>query len=95
MDDSELSCESVVTSESVRFHLREALGDLRNLVQELEESEVDVEEFKSIMAHLYHHINSAWNSRSIEQLDDPRLTEQFYELALFPTDISAWNSEPD
>ena len=95
MNDSELAHESVVISEPVRFHLREALGDLRNLVQELEESEVDVEEFRSIMAHLYHHINSAWNSRSIEQLDDPRITEQFYELALFPTDISAWDSKPD
>ena len=82
--------------EPVCFHLREALEDLNRLVTEINAGEVEPEEFAVVMAHLYHHINSAWNSRSIRSLDDPILLEKFLELAQHPTDLQAWEVyDPD
>ena len=50
----------------------------------------DAVTFKYQMAHLYHHVNSAWNTRRIRSLDDPILHEKFLEYAEHPTDLTAW-----
>lgn len=46
------------------FHLREARDELSRTVDELERgSDFDEGELRVALAHLYHHINTAWNSR--------------------------------
>ena len=82
--------------EPVCFHLREAQEHLNRMIVEINNDEVDPEGFAMDMAHLYHHINSAWNSRTIRSLDDPVLHEKFLELAQHPTDLQAWEVyDPD
>lgn len=91
-------------SEPLKFHLRELLGDLTEFVHLLngepskyEEDDNDNASVQILFGHLYHHLNSAWNSRDIASLEDPYLTSDsgFLNLARFPDDLTVWNSAPD
>lgn len=49
----------------VLFHLTEALEELQKLTSTLASEAVSSEEFEIAIEHVYHHVNTAWNSRSI------------------------------
>jgi hypothetical protein len=74
----------------VRFHLEEASEELTRTVAAFETGEgVDEEELRVALGHIYNHLNTAWNSRA---MDDERLAVQsdqdFFTWRAFPTDIS-------
>ena len=72
----------------VLLHLREAQEELVTIVNELESSQdYDEADFMVAMAHLYNHINTAWNSRNAE-LDETSIKTNFYLWRDFPNDIS-------
>lgn len=66
------------------FHLIEADQDLKKLIAAIQQDHMSDDELAMDMGHLYHHLNSAWNSRAFRTLDDPVLLERFYELSKFP-----------
>ena len=76
--------------EPTLFHLREANEEIEELILEMNAGPIDADVFKIWMAHIYHHVNSAWNTRFVTSLDDPILHENFHEFATHPTDIVAW-----
>ena len=69
------------------FHLKEALKELQSTVRELDnDPEYAEAEFYIAMQHLYHHLNTAWNSRDLEEAKE-ETEEQFSEWRQFPKDI--------
>jgi hypothetical protein len=85
-------------SEVLLFHLRELEIDLRNIVLKLEQNALGITsiengELQVDFAHLYHHLNSGWNSREYSYADSKLLEEKFLELAKFPTDLTAWSED--
>ncbi len=76
--------------EATQFHLREAQEHLEKLINSVNEGKEDAVTFRIQMAHLYHHVNSAWNARRIRSLEDPILNEKMLEFAEHPTDLTAW-----
>jgi hypothetical protein len=78
-----------VNKEHLLFHLQEALEELSRTVNDCEKDPgySDTELFVA-MQHLYHHLNTAWNTRAlpserIEQASD----EDFNSWGSFPTDL--------
>ena len=48
----------------ILFHLGEAHDELARTIQEIrDDPDYDYGEFLVAMQHLYHHLNTAWNSR--------------------------------
>lgn len=75
--------------EHLAFHLGEALEELSRTRDRCRtDQNYSEEELFVAVQHLYHHLNTAWNGRSISQ---ERLTqctdEDFNTLGAFPTDI--------
>lgn len=71
------------------LHLREALEELTRTIAELEsEPEYCEGKFYVAMAHMYSHLNTAWNSRAVA---DDELScfsaEEFDAWRKFPSDI--------
>ena len=70
-------------------HLRDAHEELSRTIAEMEaDSSYDVGEFIVAIQHIYHHLNTAWNSRDetaegVAAISD----EKFYEWRRFPRDI--------
>jgi hypothetical protein len=78
-----------VNTDWVLFHLHEAQEELARTINLLEStSEADEIEFEIGMAHLYHHLNTAWNSRQVgpEQTAN-HSSDEFYAWRKFPTDL--------
>lgn len=78
-----------MTREHVFSHLREAADSLARVIREMEadpeysEAELEVE-----MAHLYHHVNTAWNARKASPERTAACSlEDFRDWRQFPTDI--------
>ena len=73
----------------IAFHLQEALEELQRTLRELADDEFDEEELRVGLEHAYHHLNTAWNSRSES---DERTAEgaeaDFDRWRTFPTDLS-------
>ena len=73
----------------IAFHLREGLDELTRTIAAIEErQDFEETEFEIAMAHLYNHLNTAWNSRNA----DPERTakcsdEDFFAWRAFPADI--------
>lgn len=66
------------------WHLREAAEELTRLIQEVESGEVDRVGF----AHLFHHLNSAWNARGAPQEACEACSEaDFNRWRRFPDDL--------
>jgi hypothetical protein len=70
-------------------HLREAHEELTRTIAEMEaDTEYSEVEFEIALAHMYNHMNTAWNSRNI---DSHRIAEcsddDFYAWRDFPQDI--------
>ena len=74
----------------ILFHLLEAQEELTRTIKELEvDPPEDDAVFRVGIEHLYHHLNTAWNSRHATdaQLQSPS-DDQFGEWSDFPPDIS-------
>ena len=56
----------MMNKDNVLFHLREAAEELTRTIAEIEQdTEYDAPEFSVAMQHLYHHLNTAWNTRAV------------------------------
>ena len=73
----------------VLFHLREALEEIEATIKDIEEEpEYDGPEFSVAIAHLYHHVNTAWNSRHSTAEDALESSVMNFERwRQFPTDV--------
>jgi len=78
-----------VNCDWVLFHLREALEELQKTIRGIEQdSEYNDGDFYVGMQHLYHHLNTAWNSRDAsEEQAAESAEEDFFRWRVFPTDI--------
>jgi hypothetical protein len=74
----------------ILFHLREAHEELTRTIDTLDAAEsVDEIEFGIAIAHMYNHLNSAWNARAATDEQLAKQTEDdFYRWREFPSDIS-------
>ena len=74
----------------VLFHFREAHEELTRTIARLEsEPNPDDIEFEIAVAHMYNHLNTAWNSRSVDGAQIAVCSEEdFYAWRAFPSDIS-------
>ncbi len=73
----------------VRFHLGEARDGIATTLAEIESTpDYDYGEFWVAMQHLYHHLNTAWNSRTATELQVKQASDQdFNRWNQFPTDL--------
>ena len=73
----------------VLFHLREASSELAATIREFEDDpEYGLGEFSVGMAHLYHHLNTAWNSRDASGAEVEESSEEaFHAWRRFPDDL--------
>lgn len=64
----------------VLFHLREAAEQLNETIQELESNlDYGKEELQVQLAHLYHHLNTAWNGRDQTDAQFEKCTDEDFE----------------
>jgi hypothetical protein len=73
----------------ILFHLREAHEELTRTIAQIE-SEPDYGEayFEIAVAHVYNHVNTAWNSRNVDEDSTATSSEaDFYKWRAFPVDI--------
>ena len=75
--------------DNVLFHLQEAAEELNKTVAQFKrDSEYSEAELLVAMQHLYHHLNTAWNSRAIDTTRLERATNQdFNKWGAFPADL--------
>lgn len=71
-------------------HLREAHEELTRTIALIDAApNIDEIEFEIALGHTYNHLNTAWNSRA---LNDERIAAQsetdFYKWRAYPRDIS-------
>ena len=73
----------------VVFHLTEARDEINKTLAEINETpDYDYGEFWVAMQHLYHHANTAWNSRDATQTQVENATdEDFNRWSQFPSDL--------
>lgn len=74
----------------ILFHLREAREELKRTITQVEAAPgVDEIELEIAIAHIYIHLNTAWNSRALRgERIAAQSEEDFYNWRTFPTDIS-------
>jgi hypothetical protein len=74
----------------ILFHLREAHEELTRTIAKMNAADtVNEIEFEIALAHMYNHLNTAWNSRtaSDEQIA-AQTNDDFYKWRAFPADIA-------
>ena len=72
--------------DSLLFHLKEAKEELDSTIAEIEgDTSYDIGQFRVSMSHLYHHLNTAWNSRDAA-------TDRHLECA--QSDFDEWRKFP-
>ncbi len=71
------------------FHLQEAEEELKETIIEIQQdSEYDEGQFYVAMSHIYHHLNTAWNSRDASEERIKACSEKdFAAWRQFPKDI--------
>ncbi len=71
---------------TILSHLKEAKEELDNTIEEIENNkDYDYVEFVVAMSHLYHHLNTAWDSRdATSQEADECSEENFKRWRTFP-----------
>ena len=74
---------------AISYNLEDALEELAQISEMFRpDAEVDESEFKVRMAHLYGHLNTAWNMRYTSEADlESADSEQRNAWSRFPTDI--------
>jgi hypothetical protein len=80
----------MMNKEFVLFNLREAQEEIETTIRDLQtDSEYEEAEFSVAMAHLYHHINTAWNARSSTSEESSNCSdENFDRWGKYPTDLA-------
>jgi hypothetical protein len=70
-------------------NLQEAQKELDQTIKDIEiKEDYDYGEFIVAISHLYHHLNTAWNSQNITEEQAINITEEdFYKWRKFPEDI--------
>jgi len=83
-----------VNRDWVIFHLTEARDEINKTIAEIQETpDYDDSEFWVAMQHLYHHANTAWNSRNASPADVQPIThENFNRWSRFPEDLPMMNA---
>ena len=78
-----------MNKEWVLFHLKEALEEIDDTIKDIEgDPEYGDPEYSVAMTHLYHHINTAWNSRNSSDNETAESSEaNFSKWRLLPTDV--------
>lgn len=72
----------------VLFHLREAQEELTRTIAQLDAVDQCEVKFEVALAHLYNHLNTAWNSRNESPERTAASSElDFYTWRSFPHDI--------
>lgn len=73
----------------VLFHLTEAQQEIATTIREIRETpDYGYAEFWVAMQHLYHHVNTAWNSREATRTEvDTATDEDFNRWSQLPTDL--------
>lgn len=79
-----------MNKEWVLWNLKEAQEELIRTIADLEsDASYDVPEFSVAMSHLYHHLNTAWNSRDVsEEVARDCSQENFDRWRQMPDDIN-------
>lgn len=74
---------------AISYNLEDALEELAQISEMFRpDVEVDESEFKVRMAHLYSHLNTAWNMRNTNEADlESADSEQMNAWSRFPTDL--------
>ena len=74
----------------ILFHLREAQEELTRTILNIEAAEdADEIEFELAIAHMYNHLNTAWNARAASDEEIAALSDDnYYRWRAFPADIS-------
>jgi hypothetical protein len=77
----------------ILYNLKESLIQLEETIKELENnSDYEYGEFSVDMNHLYHHINTAWNSKYSTEKESKECSENNFRIwRKFPTDIEMSN----
>ncbi len=78
-----------MNKEWIIFHLKEALEEIESTIRGIEtDPEYDYGEYSVAMTHLFHHINTAWNSRDCSEKEAKESSESdFDKWRQFPADI--------
>ena len=89
MDDETINEEN---KRYMIFNLNEAKEEIDSIIKELEEDpECSDGNLQVGFAHLYHHINFAWNIRHLDNEKQDRVSfltdDEFHEWSQFPQDI--------
>jgi hypothetical protein len=73
----------------IASNLEEATEELHRLTARAKAGEeIPFEDFHVAMAHIYHHLNSAWNGRNITREEWQQCTDENYEKwQRFPQDL--------
>ena len=75
--------------DQVLSHLSEAREAITQVIEEIQETpDYDDSEYWVDMQHVYHHINTAWNSRNASSADVEQATDTvFNRWNVFPLDL--------
>ncbi len=74
-----------VTWAMLIYELDDAKEHLEALIKKMSQDEIDEQEFRILMGHIYAHLNRACNSRN-DQTED-LMQEKWDEYSQFPSDI--------
>ena len=79
----------LMNKDYVLFHLREAKEELDRTIGDVaNDPEYTEADFGIAIAHLYNHVNTAWNARNAKDSEtDPLTDERFFQWRAFPEDI--------
>ena len=78
-----------INKDYVLFHLQEGYEELARTISEIAtESDYAQEELTVAMAHLFHHLNTAWNARNVSTERAAVCSETDFERwRQFPNDL--------
>ena len=84
-----------MNTDIILFNLREAQGELRSMITAFEQSpDTSFDDFHVTIAHLYHHLNPAWNARNATRERWEAQIEKDYKLwESFPRDLPLMGSD--
>jgi len=79
-----------MNSKYIQYNLREAKDSIDLILKEIgANSDYDSEELAIDIGHIYHHINTAWNSRNSSEAESIECIETNYNRwRQFPSEIS-------
>ncbi len=78
-----------MNKEWIHFHLTEALEELNRTINELSnDPDYGIGDFSVGMQHIFHHLNTAWNSRDVSPKKASESSDKdFNAWRQFPKDI--------